>query len=141
MNPSRESVVRVLGKRIAPLLVLLAFVCLAGDPRANGVQAGVLFAAGVAIYATIFGASRAISAFPLALLRTLVVWGLCLAAGAGVFASSGRAFAFSSIDFGRLPVSIGGALMHFGAFVAVAAGAALVFLCVAARATPQDGSK
>ena len=140
MNASRQVVVRGLGKRVAPLLVLLALLMLVGDPRAGGVQAGLLVAAGVAIHAIVFGAARAATAFAPALLRTLTVWGVCLVAGAGVFASAPRAFGFILVNVGRTPVSIGGALTHLGVFIAVGSMSALIFLCIAARATPPDGA-
>lgn len=141
MRLGSQAVARGLGKRIAPLLLLLALLALVGDPRGGGVQAGLLFAAGVAMHAIVFGASRAMSAFTPAMLRTAGVWGLCLAVGAGVFAAAGQAFDFIVVDIGRMPVSVGGALMHFAAFVTVGAGAALIFLCLAGRATPLDDAR
>ncbi len=138
MRPGTRAIARGLGKRIPPLLLLLAVIALVGDPRGGGVQAGLIFAAGVAMHAAVFGATRALSAFSPAMLRTAGVWGACLAAGAGVFAATGQAFGFIVVDIAGAPVSIGGALMHVAAFVTLGGVAALVFLCLAARATPLD---
>lgn len=141
MNTSRHLVARGLGKRIAPLFVLLALLTFLGDPRAGGVQAGLFIAAGAALYAIVFGTPRAVTAFAPALLRSLAVWGVCLVAGAGAFASAGRAFGFITVAVGRMPVSIGGALTHLGVLVAIGSIATLIFLCIAARATPRESAK
>ncbi|MDZ4777508.1 MAG: hypothetical protein SGJ23_12050, partial [Alphaproteobacteria bacterium] len=45
MRSGPQAVARVLGKRLGPLLVLLAVLALVGDPRSGGVQAGLIFAA------------------------------------------------------------------------------------------------
>ncbi|KAF0171979.1 MAG: hypothetical protein IV086_07115 [Hyphomonadaceae bacterium] len=141
MRPGSRAVARGLGKRIAPLLLLLAILALLGDPRGGGVQAGLIFAIGVAMHAIVFGAARAMSTFSPAMLRTAGVWGVCLAAGAGVFAAAGQAFGFIVVDIAGMPVSIGGALLHVAAFVTMGGVAALVFLCLAGRATPLDGAR
>lgn len=141
MRPGSEAVVRGLGKRIAPLLLLLALIVLVGDPRGGGVQAGLILAGGVAMHAIVFGARRALAAFPPAMLRTAGVWGVVLAAGAGVFAAANQAFGFIVIDIARMPISMGGALLHLAAFVTVGAMTALVFLCFVGRTTPQDAPR
>jgi len=107
MRDGPQAVVRMLGKRLAPLLLLLALIALVGDPRGGGVQGGLLAAAGVAFYLVVFGADRATYAFPPAVLRTVAVWGVALAFGAGVFAAVGRVFGFIVVDIARTPTSIG----------------------------------
>jgi multicomponent Na+:H+ antiporter subunit B len=141
VRPGSAAVARGLGKRIAPLLLLLAVLALVGDPHGGGLQAGLIFAAAVAMHTVVFGVRRAMTAFPPALLRTAGVWGACLAAGAGVFAATGGAFEFIVVDISRMPVSVGGALLHLAAFVAVGGVTALVFLCLAGRATPLDDAR
>lgn len=140
MRDGPQAVVRTLGKRLAPLFVLLALLAFLGDPRGGGVQAGLLAAAGVAFYLVVFGVARATHAVPPAVLRTVAVWGVALAAGAGVFAAAGNVFGFIVVDIARSPASIGGALMHLAAFLTVGAVAALVILCLAARATAPDAA-
>jgi len=133
-----QAVARVLGKRLGPLLVLLAVLALVGDPRSGGVQAGLIFAAAVAFTAIVAGATSAVRAFPPAILRNAAVWGVGLAVGAGVFAATGAVFDFIIVEIATHKASIGGALLNLAAFLTVAGVGGVVFLCLAARATPLD---
>lgn len=138
MRSGPQSVARVLGKRMTPLLVLLAVLALVGDPRGGGVQAGLILAAAIAFSVIIGGVTHAVEAFPPAVLRSAAAWGVALGVGAGVFAATGGVFDFIVVQIAGRPISIGGALVHLAAFMTVAAVGALVFVCFAARATPLD---
>lgn len=141
MRPGPQAVARVLGKRLAPLFVLLAVLALVGDPRSGGVLAGLILAAGVASVAIVSGVAAAIRAFPPAILRQAAMWGVGLAIGAGVFAAAGAAFDFIIVEVSGRKTSIGGALLNLAAFIAVGGVGGLVFLCLAARATPLDDAR
>jgi hypothetical protein len=133
-----QAVARVLGKRLAPLLVLLAALALVGDPRGGGVQAGLIFATAVAFTVVVGGVAQAVRAFPPAILRNAAVWGVGLAAGAGIFAATGAVFDFTIVEIAGRKASIGGALLNLAAFLAATGVGGIVFLCLAARATPLD---
>lgn len=141
MRSGSQAVARVLGKRVAPLLVLLSVLALVGDPRGGGVQAGLILAAAIAFTTIIGGVTQAVRAIPPAILRSAATWGVGLGLGAGVFAASGALFDFIVVKIAGQSISIGGALLHLAAFVTIAAVGALVFLCLAARATPLDDAR
>lgn len=141
MRPGPQAVARVLGKRLAPLFVLLAVLALVGDPRSGGVLAGLILAAGIVSVAIVSGVAAAIRAFPPAILRQAAMCGVGLAIGAGVFAAAGAAFDFIIVEVSGRKTSIGGALLNLAAFIAVGGVGGLVFLCLAARATPLDDAQ
>jgi len=141
VRPGPQAVARVLGKRLAPLFVLLAVLALVGDPRSGGVLAGLILAAGVTFVAIVAGVAAAVRVFPPAVLRQAAVGGVALALGAGVFAAVGGVFDFIVVEIAGRKTSIGGALLNLAAFLTMGGVAGLVFLCLAARATPLDDAR
>ncbi len=77
---------RVVAKLIIPLILLFAlYVQFHGDfGPGGGFQAGVIFAAGIILYALIFGRRVAIRVIPQRILLNLVAGGVLLYAGVGV---------------------------------------------------------
>ena len=138
MRSGPQAVARVLGKRLAPLLFLFAVLALVGDPRGGGVQAGLILAAAIAFTVIVAGVAKAVRAFPPAILRNAAVWGVALGVAAGVFAATGAVFDFIIVEIADRKASVGGALLNLAAFLTVAGVGGVVFLCLAARATPQD---
>ncbi|MBL8557188.1 MAG: hypothetical protein JNM47_00585 [Hyphomonadaceae bacterium] len=138
MRTGPQAVARVFGKRIAPLVVLLAVFALLGDPRGGGVLAGLILAAAAAFTATIGGIALAMQVFAPAVLRSASTWGVALGLAAGMFASSGAAFNFIIVEIAGRSISVGGALLHLAAFVTVASVGALVFFGLGAREPAVD---
>lgn len=133
MRAGPRVVARAWGYRLAPLLALVALLALVGDPRAAGVAGGALVAIVVVAHALVFGVARNVQAFAPSVLRATGVYGVLLAAGAGVFAATGAVFGFIEIDIARTPASIGGALLHLSAFAVIGGGGGLIYQCLAAR--------
>jgi len=81
-----HSILRVASKLlIGPILLFALYVQFHGDfGPGGGFQAGVIFAAAIVVYGLIFGIDAARRAFPPALLRPLVAFGVLLYAGTGV---------------------------------------------------------
>lgn len=135
MRTGPQYVVRGLAKRLILLLVGLAALMLTGRVEGAGVAAGLLVAFALVTHVTAFGVATATRAAPPARLRIAAVAGVLLAAIAGVWASGGSAFAFLVARIGGLTISVGGALMHVAAALAVAGAGAFVFVAIAGRAS------
>lgn len=133
MRAGPRSVARAWGARLSPLLALVALLALVGDPRAASVAGGALLAIAFITHAIVFGVARHVAAFAPAVLRAASVYGVALAAGAGIFAATGAAFGFIEIDIARTPASVGGALLHLSVFAVIAGGGTLIYQCLAAR--------
>lgn len=83
----RETVIlRIVGKAIVPFILLFAlYVQFHGDyGPGGGFQAGVIFAAGLILYALIFGLDALRDAVPLAVVETGIALGTLLYGGVGV---------------------------------------------------------
>ena len=80
-------VLRVISKILIPLILLFAlYVQFHGDyGPGGGFQAGVIFAAGIVLYALVFGLDAARAVVPMAALRRIAPLGVLLYAGVGVF--------------------------------------------------------
>ena len=95
-------VLRVVAKMLIPMILLFAlYVQFHGDyGPGGGFQAGVIFAAGIILYALVFGLGAARQVVPPPLLRRLAALGVLLYAGVGVFSLlSGYAFLdYDAID-------------------------------------------
>ena len=136
MNPN--VVLRVVAKLMVPYLLLFAlYVQFHGDfGPGGGFQAGVIFGAGVILYALIFGLEAARRAAPPALVETLVALGILLYLGVG-FAALLRGGRF--LEYGVLahdPVDgqhLGILLVEFGVGLTVAAVMISIFFSFAAR--------
>lgn len=82
----RHVILRVLIKLLIPLIMLFAlYVQFHGDyGPGGGFQAGVIFAAGVILYALLFGLAAARRAFPPKVLEFLVAGGVLLYGSVGL---------------------------------------------------------
>lgn len=81
-----HTVLRVMAKLLAPMILLFAlYVQFHGDyGPGGGFQAGVIFSAGLILYALIFGLEEARRVVPTYVLRWMAACGLLLYAGTGV---------------------------------------------------------
>lgn len=81
-------VLHILAKLLVPLILLFAlYVQFHGDySPGGGFQAGVIFAAGLILYALIFGVPTARQVVPLGVARVLMACGVLVFAGVGVVA-------------------------------------------------------
>jgi multicomponent Na+:H+ antiporter subunit B len=81
-----DLVLRVVGKLLIPFILLFAvYVQFHGDyGPGGGFQAGTIFAAGIVLYALIFGLENARRVVPDALVEALLAAGVLLYAGVGV---------------------------------------------------------
>jgi len=82
----QNSILRVVTKTLMPLILLFAlYVQFHGDfGPGGGFQAGVIFAAGLVLYALVFGIERAREILPAPLLRIGISMGVLIYAGVGV---------------------------------------------------------
>ena len=97
----QHSVLRVVTKIMLPYILIFAlYVQFHGDySPGGGFQAGVIFAAGVILYAVVFGLADARRAVRPGVVRVFVPLGLMLYIGVGVWAAlQGGAF----LDYGAL---------------------------------------
>jgi len=81
-----HKVLRVVTRLVTPLILLFAlYVQFHGDfGPGGGFQAGVIFGAGVILYAIVFGVRRCMRALPPSLMRIVAGGGVLLYAGVGV---------------------------------------------------------
>ena len=135
----RAVVLRVVTKQLMPAILLFAlYVQFHGDyGPGGGFQAGVIFAAGIVLYALVFGLARARQALPPAWLLRVARAGVLLYAGVGVWSLvNGRAFLdYSAIDPAD-PVHgqhLGILLVELGVGLTVASVLILVFYAFAGR--------
>lgn len=86
MSMRQFSILRVITKLLLPVILLFAlYVQFHGDfGPGGGFQAGVIFAAGIVLYAMIFGLDAANSVIPIWALKRLAPFGVLLYAGVGV---------------------------------------------------------
>jgi multicomponent Na+:H+ antiporter subunit B len=99
----RETVVlRVVGKALVPFILLFAlYVQFHGDyGPGGGFQAGVIFAAGLILYALIFGLDDLQRAIPLLVVEIGIALGTLLYGGVGVASMilGGEFLAYGSLD-------------------------------------------
>jgi len=132
-------VLRVVTRLLLPMIFLFAlYVQFHGDfGPGGGFQAGVIFAAGVILYALVFGLHNARLLFPPVLLRWLISAGVLLYAGVGVI---GLLLGGNFLDYGVLdahdPVHgqhLGILLVELGVGITVAAVMITIFFAFAWR--------
>ncbi len=135
-------VLRVVGKMIIPIIFLFAFYVQfhADYGPGGGFQAGVIFAAGVILYALIFGTASVRRLVPPRLLRLMIALGLLLFAGVGFLPLLvGRNYldydAFSSDP--QAGQHIGIFLVELGVGLTVAVVMVTIFLAFAGRRDEQ----
>ena len=135
-------VLRVVGKMIIPTILLFAlYVQFHADyGPGGGFQAGVIFAAGVILYALIFGTASARRLTPPGLLRVAIALGLLLYAGVGFLPLlEGKNY----LDYDALgsdPLAgqhVGIFLVELGVGITVAAVMVTIFFAFASRRVEQ----
>ena len=132
----RRSVLRVSAKLLIPFILLFAlYVQFHGDyGPGGGFQAGVIFAAGLILYALIFGVEMARRVAPAWLTRFMLAGGLMLYAGVGV---AGLVLGGNYLDYGVLaaqPVQgqhLGILLIELGVGITVAGAMTTIFFLFA----------
>lgn len=131
-------VLRVIVKLLVPQILLFAlYVQFHGDfGPGGGFQAGVIFAAGIILYALIFGLDTARSVIPPAIVRMCMSLGVLLFAGVGVMTMLlGGAFLGYDV-LGHDPLHgqhLGILLVEFGVGVTVAGVMISIFYSIAGR--------
>ncbi|MEE4379357.1 MAG: Na(+)/H(+) antiporter subunit B [Candidatus Competibacteraceae bacterium] len=132
-------VLRVVTRLLLPMIFLFAlYVQFHGDfGPGGGFQAGVIFGAGVILYALVFGLHNARLLFPPSLLRWLISAGVLIYAGVGVI---GLLLGGNFLDYGVLdahdPVHgqhLGILLVELGVGITVAAVMITIFFAFAWR--------
>ena len=131
-------VLRVIAKQLLPLILVFAlYVQFHGDfGPGGGFQAGVIFAAGVILYALIYGLEDTRKAIPPWLLRVGISLGVILYGGVGM---AGLLLGGNFLDYGVLaddPVAgqhLGILLIELGVGITVAAVMITLFCAFAGR--------
>lgn len=132
-------VLRVISKILIPLILIFAlYVQFHGDyGPGGGFQAGVIFAAGIVLYALVFGLEAARRVVPLPVLRSLAPLGVMLYAGVGVF-SLYKGYAY--LDYTAIDPAdpghgqhLGILLVEFGVGLTVASVMLMLFFSFAGR--------
>lgn len=131
-------ILRVLLKLLIPVIMLFAlYVQFHGDyGPGGGFQAGVIFGAGMILYALIFGLEPALRVFSPNVLRTLVAAGVMLYGGVGV---ATILFGGNFLDYDVLAHDprhgqhLGILLVELGVGLTVAAVMATIFFTFAGR--------
>ncbi len=135
---THHPVLRVIAKFVIPLILLFAlYVQFHGDfGPGGGFQAGVIFGAGIILYALIFGLDTAARVIPSWLLQLGVALGVLLYGGVGI---ASLALGGKYLEYGVLahdPVHgqhLGIFLVELGVFVTVASVMVTVFVSFAGR--------
>lgn len=134
----RHLVLRVIAKQLLPLILVFAlYVQFHGDfGPGGGFQAGVIFAAGIILYALIYGLEDTRKAIPPWLLRVGISLGVILYGGVGM---AGLLLGGNFLDYGVLaddPVAgqhLGILLIELGVGITVAAVMITLFCAFAGR--------
>jgi multicomponent Na+:H+ antiporter subunit B len=136
-------ILRALSKLLIPLIMLFGlYVQFHGDyGPGGGFQAGVIFGAGIILYALLFGLDRAREVFPPRVLEILVAGGVLLFGGVGIAAIlEGGNF----LDYDVLSRDahhgqhLGILLVELGVGITVAAVMATIFFVFAGRGRAND---
>lgn len=135
---THHPVLRVIAKFVIPLILLFAlYVQFHGDfGPGGGFQAGVIFGAGIILYALIFGLDTAARVIPSWLLQLGVALGVLLYGGVGI---ASLALGGKYLEYGVLahdPVHgqhLGIFLVELGVFVTVASVMVTIFVSFAGR--------
>jgi multicomponent Na+:H+ antiporter subunit B len=136
-------ILRVLSKLLIPLIMLFGlYVQFHGDyGPGGGFQAGVIFGAGVILYALIFGLDRAREVLPPRILEILIAGGVLLFGGVGLAAVY---FGANFLDYDVLAHDpkhgqhLGILLVELGVGITVAAVMATIFFTFAGRGRADD---
>lgn len=135
----RHIILRALSKLLIPLIMLFAlYVQFHGDyGPGGGFQAGVIFGAGIILYAVIFGLEPARRVFRPRLLEILIAAGVLLYGGVGVWTMvlGGQFLEYAVLDVHR-PLNgqhLGILLVELGVGLTVTAVMATLFFQFAGR--------
>lgn len=140
---SQQLILRVITKLMLPLILLFAlYVQFHGDyGPGGGFQAGVIFAAGIILYAMVFGLDATRRVLPVRLLTVLMPLGVLLYAGVGIasLVLGGEFLNYSSLDPAHPAHGqhLGILLVEAGVGITVAAVMISVFLAFAGRGHPS----
>lgn len=143
MRTGSPVVIKVITKQLVPLMLMFAlYVQFHGDyGPGGGFQAGVIFAAGIVLYAMVFGIDAAQRVVPRTLLLRLAPLGVLLYAGTGVFAlTQGGLF----LDYDTIDPSdpshgqhLGLLFIELGVGITVTSTMLLLFYTFAGRRPPR----
>ncbi len=136
-------ILRVLIKLLIPLTMIFGlYVQFHGDyGPGGGFQAGVIFGAGIILYALVFGLDRAREAFPLRLLEILVAGGVLLYGSVGL---ASIYFGGNFLDYDVLAHDprhgqhLGILLVELGVGITVTAVMVVIFFSFAGRGRTDD---
>ncbi|MDA9689621.1 Na(+)/H(+) antiporter subunit B [Betaproteobacteria bacterium] len=135
---NREVIIRVVSKKVIPLILLFAFyVQFHGDfGPGGGFQAGAIFSAGFILYSLIFGFDKLSSIISPRLLELISVTGVLLYVGVGFLCMIlGGEFLNYSV-LGETQVGgqhLGILLVELGVFLTVFSVLLLIFYCFVSR--------
>lgn len=140
---NQQMILRVITKLLLPMILLFAlYVQFHGDyGPGGGFQAGVIFAAGIALYAMVFGLNAARQVIPVRLLVILMPLGVLLYAGVGIanLLLGGEFLNYNSLDPAHPAHGqhLGILLVEAGVGITVAAVMISIFLAFAGRGRPS----
>ncbi|MDD9857736.1 MAG: Na(+)/H(+) antiporter subunit B [Gammaproteobacteria bacterium] len=131
-----HKVLRVVTRLLTPLILLFAlYVQFHGDfGPGGGFQAGVIFGAGVILFAIVFGMQRCMRALPPSLMRIIAGGGVLLYAGVGVagILLGGNYLEYNMLGAGAIAGQhLGINLIEVGVGATVAAMMVCLFYCFA----------
>jgi multicomponent Na+:H+ antiporter subunit B len=136
-------ILRALSKLLIPLIMIFAlYVQFHGDyGPGGGFQAGVIFGAGIILYALMFGLDEARAVFPPRVLEILVAAGVLLYGGVGIAAiiAGGNFLDYDVLAHDpRHGQHLGILLVELGVGITVAAVMATIFYQFAGRGRTDD---
>jgi len=138
-----HSILRVVAKLLIPYILLFAlYVQFHGDyGPGGGFQAGVIFAAGVILYALVFGLAAARRVAPPVAVETLIALGVLIYAGTGVVAMlrGGNFLEYGALDHHHPQHGqhLGILIVELGVGITVAAVMIAIFFAFAGRERTQ----
>ena len=135
---SREVIIKVVSKKLIPLILLFAlYVQFHGDfGPGGGFQAGAIFSAGFILYSLTFGFDRVESAVSPRILELISVTGVLLYVGVGFLCMllGGEFLNYSVLgDTQVAGQHLGILLVEFGVFLTVFSVLLLIFYCFVSR--------
>lgn len=138
-------ILRVVSKFLIPLIFLFAlYVQFHGDfGPGGGFQAGVIFSAGIILYALVFGVDAAKQVIPLNVLRLLASLGVLIFAGTGVatLLLGGNYLEYTVLASSQVAGQhLGVLVIELGVGITVMAVMLIMFFAFAERGRPEEGS-
>jgi multicomponent Na+:H+ antiporter subunit B len=138
-----DLILKVVSKFLIPLIFLFAlYVQFHGDfGPGGGFQAGVIFSAGIILYALVFGVDSAKKVIPLHILRIMASLGVLIYAATGV---ASLLLGGNYLEYGVLASSqlagqhIGIIVIELGVGITVMSVMLLIFFTFAERNRPED---